>query len=746
MTQCSCGVSIAPARNGFSFIVILTSAKIRSSPSTAEPHNQMEMQKRPDEAAQGLSSAAKRMKDFFISYNKADEQWAVWVAWILEDVGYEVIIRAWDFPAGSNFVLDMNSALEETKKTIIILSNNYVKGAFTHPEWSSTMVRDPTGELSAIVPFKVGECQVPALLRAITYVDLMGLSAEDAKSAVVGAFGGRAKPRFPPPFPGTGYDDSAESSKAKKQVRFPGGSGWSIEGNITGTLYTAGNETRSNVSPRGRTSDEATQEDDRLSLAEEFSLLPQNQFNTILFVLDPPPGAIPPMPVPSAERVTALLSWAASGDGCGLEKVARVLYKARNLPARPNKPGEPYLPQPVARERVEEIKRILGRLKLSEQVVRKCYHLSSPSPRSLPDDLRMRPLEMLSYCVEILAQMACKVPYSAPLLEFLERLLPHIEAGELRDHVAQYITMVGGDLGVEIDLMRRKVAEQDAAAAVRAALEPYMLVKVEQDKDVPTMLYVVGWVLYGNEYEKLGEGSFQQNELPAFLDKLINNCEDFLDSLAGADDGTPSRPTIEVFLPVDLLDCELDRWDVSAAGVNPLTCPLGILYQVVVRSWERTYDAGYRRAKRPWREKWRARPRSLSEMTETHVCWALSGDELEEKQLLAKLLASGHVFLTLAPICGGAHDAAMVFKSMLAAGTPIAIWPRKEPADILAAREEMHALVYRHELDALPYKVYERRGAAASGGDSEDIWNFVTLMWDDPDRRPPDVGKRLTAP
>jgi hypothetical protein len=47
------------------------------------------------------------MKHFFISYNKADKQWAEWIAWILEEAGYSVVIQAWDFRPGENFALRM---------------------------------------------------------------------------------------------------------------------------------------------------------------------------------------------------------------------------------------------------------------------------------------------------------------------------------------------------------------------------------------------------------------------------------------------------------------------------------------------------------------------------------------------------------------------------------------------------------------------------------------------------------------
>ena len=37
------------------------------------------------------------MKDFFISYSQNDEQWAEWVAWELEDLGYQVLMQRWTF-------------------------------------------------------------------------------------------------------------------------------------------------------------------------------------------------------------------------------------------------------------------------------------------------------------------------------------------------------------------------------------------------------------------------------------------------------------------------------------------------------------------------------------------------------------------------------------------------------------------------------------------------------------------------
>ena len=67
------------------------------------------------------------MKDFLISYNKADSRWAVWIAWELEEAGFSTVFQAWDFRPGSNFVLEMDRAAKEAQRTIVVLSPDYLK-------------------------------------------------------------------------------------------------------------------------------------------------------------------------------------------------------------------------------------------------------------------------------------------------------------------------------------------------------------------------------------------------------------------------------------------------------------------------------------------------------------------------------------------------------------------------------------------------------------------------------------------
>jgi hypothetical protein len=56
--------------------------------------------------------------DFFVSYTSVDRAWAEWLAWQLEQTGYRVIVHAWYFEPGNNFVVRMRDALEHADRTL----------------------------------------------------------------------------------------------------------------------------------------------------------------------------------------------------------------------------------------------------------------------------------------------------------------------------------------------------------------------------------------------------------------------------------------------------------------------------------------------------------------------------------------------------------------------------------------------------------------------------------------------------
>jgi TIR domain len=149
----------------------------------------------------------------FISYTQADLSWAEWIAWQLEESGLQTILQAWDFRAGCNFVLEMDSASKQAQRTIAVLSDSYVNAAYTHPEWASALARDPTGAKRALLPIRVHECTLSGLLAQVVYIDLVGLTEIGAKSRLLSQLQGeRGKPSAAPRFPGRSSDPAANKA------------------------------------------------------------------------------------------------------------------------------------------------------------------------------------------------------------------------------------------------------------------------------------------------------------------------------------------------------------------------------------------------------------------------------------------------------------------------------------------------------------------------------------------------------
>jgi tetratricopeptide (TPR) repeat protein len=141
---------------------------------------------------------------FFVSYTGADQVWAEWIADQLETAGQPVVLQAWDFRPGENFVLRMNQALEQAERVLAVLSPAYFGSAYAIDEWTAALVRDQAGR-DRLLPVRIQPCELPPLIANRIYVDLVGLDEEAAAARLLaGVERGRAKPPGRRPFPGQG--------------------------------------------------------------------------------------------------------------------------------------------------------------------------------------------------------------------------------------------------------------------------------------------------------------------------------------------------------------------------------------------------------------------------------------------------------------------------------------------------------------------------------------------------------------
>ena len=125
------------------------------------------------------------VRDFFVSYTAADRSWAEWIGWVLEEEGYSVVIQAWDFRPGRNFVSQMNDAAQQAERTLAVLSPAYLASEFAEAEWTAAFADDPTGKTGKLVPVRIEQFVPSGVLKPLVFVDLVEWGEDEAKPALL---------------------------------------------------------------------------------------------------------------------------------------------------------------------------------------------------------------------------------------------------------------------------------------------------------------------------------------------------------------------------------------------------------------------------------------------------------------------------------------------------------------------------------------------------------------------------------
>ncbi|WP_133150779.1 toll/interleukin-1 receptor domain-containing protein, partial [Frankia canadensis] len=143
--------------------------------------------------------------DFFVSYTRADREWAEWISWQLEEAGYRVLVQAWDFVAGSNWQIRMQQGVQHSQRTVAVLSAAYLTSVYGQSEWQAAQAADPHGFGRKLLPVRVEDCPRPGLLGGVVSIDLFHHNPDTAGPHLLDhvrhALTGRAKPTTPPDFP-----------------------------------------------------------------------------------------------------------------------------------------------------------------------------------------------------------------------------------------------------------------------------------------------------------------------------------------------------------------------------------------------------------------------------------------------------------------------------------------------------------------------------------------------------------------
>src|SRR4051794_32615702 len=158
-------------------------------------------------AAAQMTDVPDDKRDFFVSFNQDDRGWATWIAWVLDANGHQVFFQDWDFRG--SFIEQMHQATLRSRKTLVVLSDHYLRSEYARSEAWAALARDPVGREDRVVTIKVGPTTGNlGLFSHFAYLDLTTsaeadaecLLLERARKAVEPDY--RAKPATRPGFPG----------------------------------------------------------------------------------------------------------------------------------------------------------------------------------------------------------------------------------------------------------------------------------------------------------------------------------------------------------------------------------------------------------------------------------------------------------------------------------------------------------------------------------------------------------------
>lgn len=111
--------------------------------------------------------------DAFVSYSSRDRDWVnQYLLRPLESASIRVCIDYRDFEIGVPSLVNMERAVERSRKTLLVLTPNWVQSEWTEFESLLAQLRDPAARGQRMLPLLVQKTQLPARLAMLTYLDL----------------------------------------------------------------------------------------------------------------------------------------------------------------------------------------------------------------------------------------------------------------------------------------------------------------------------------------------------------------------------------------------------------------------------------------------------------------------------------------------------------------------------------------------------------------------------------------------
>jgi tetratricopeptide (TPR) repeat protein len=141
------------------------------------------------------------MADIFISYARADREWALWIGEKLAKFGHTP--RVAESAVGVDIAAWTEEHLRAADFVVVVVSKNYLANPFASNEIEYVIKNETRAKSDLIRPIFVEAIEAPALLARFKRCDIHGISEKDAEARLIAFVGPTGRPQKRPSFPGS---------------------------------------------------------------------------------------------------------------------------------------------------------------------------------------------------------------------------------------------------------------------------------------------------------------------------------------------------------------------------------------------------------------------------------------------------------------------------------------------------------------------------------------------------------------
>lgn len=121
----------------------------------------------------GTEPTLKQFKyDVFVSYSHKDSTWVKETLLIkLDESDIRVCIDFYDFRPGYTSVSEMERAVLQSQKTLLVMTPNYFRSSWTEYEFVMALTLSTNQKAKRVVPLLLKKCDLPLSIQGLVYLD-----------------------------------------------------------------------------------------------------------------------------------------------------------------------------------------------------------------------------------------------------------------------------------------------------------------------------------------------------------------------------------------------------------------------------------------------------------------------------------------------------------------------------------------------------------------------------------------------